>query len=41
MIRSANEVAAQVAEHVAGSQEAFAQMMNESAGAGLHEHPFQ
>lgn len=31
MIRSANEVAAQVAEHVAGSQEAFAQMMNERA----------
>ncbi|MCH1982173.1 D-alanyl-D-alanine carboxypeptidase [Ruminococcus sp. OA3] len=31
MIRSANEVAAQVAEHVAGSQEEFARMMNERA----------
>ncbi len=31
MIKSANEVAAQVAEHVAGSQEAFVDMMNAKA----------
>ena len=31
LVASANEVAAAVAEHVAGSQEAFADMMNETA----------
>ena len=41
LVASANEVANAVAEHVAGSMDAFAVMMNEKSGrAWLQKHPF-
>lgn len=34
MVASGNDGALVIAEHIAGSQEAFVQLMNESTGAG-------